>query len=183
MDLMEEARRVQRAQADPAEFVWLYDRYVAQIYAYVQRQTHDEPTTQDIVASTFTQALSHLPDYEWRGVRFGAWLYKIARNELRRHYRRSWRWLPLPDVLKSEGRVEQQVADEQQLHLVRQAMLLLSARDQELLQLHFDEGLSHDEIGVVLDTSARNVAVRLHRALKRLRQRLLLMNVEGVTHE
>ena len=53
MDDHEEAQLVRCAQADLAQFVRLYDRYVERIYAYVQRQTSDEPTTQDIVAITF----------------------------------------------------------------------------------------------------------------------------------
>jgi DNA-directed RNA polymerase specialized sigma24 family protein len=44
-----------------------------------------------------------------------------------------------------------------------------------VLQLHYDEELSHTEIGTVLDCSARNVAVRLHRALRRLRQQVEAM--------
>jgi RNA polymerase sigma-70 factor (ECF subfamily) len=181
MELDEEALLVQRAQADPVAFVALYDRYVARIYAYVQRQTQDEPTTQDIVATTFTKALQHLPNYRWRGVSFGAWLYKIARNEIRRHYnRRKWT-IPLLDRHASEANVEQMVHDRHQVHRVRAAMRQLPARDQEVLQLHYDEQLTHAEIGQVLGCSAGNVAVRLHRALRRLRQQVTEDGTEVVT--
>lgn len=170
MDDHEEAEWVRCAQADPTQFVRLYDRYVSRIYAYVQRQTGDEPTTQDIVSATFAQALQHLPRYRWRGVSFGAWLYKIARNEMRRHFNRG-RWLlPLTEWLPSDYNVEQVVQTQEENHLVRQAMCRLSARDREVLQLHYDEALSHAEIGAVLGCSSRNVAVRLHRALHRLRR-------------
>jgi RNA polymerase sigma-70 factor (ECF subfamily) len=177
MDDHEEAQLVRCAQADPAQFVRLYDRYVGRIYAYVQRQTGDEPTTQDIVATTFTQALQHLPKYRWRGVSFGAWLYQIARNEIRRHYNRG-RWLlPLTEWLPSDHNVEQVVHKQHQTHVLRQAMSRLPARDQEVLQLHYDEALSHAEISTVLGCSSRNVAVRLHRALKRLRRQVESMEV------
>jgi RNA polymerase sigma-70 factor (ECF subfamily) len=173
MDNPEEAQLVRCAQADPAQFGQLYDRYVERIYAYVQRQTADEVATQDIVATTFANALQHLPRYRWRGVSFGAWLYKIARNEMRRHYNNG-RWLlPLSEWLPSDHNVEQVVQKQNEAHLVRQAMSRLSARDQEVLQLHYDEALSHAEIGLILDCSSRNVAVRLHRALNRLRQEMV----------
>lgn len=177
MDDHEEAQLVRCAQADPAQFVWLYDRYVGRIYAYVQRQTQDEATTQDIVAATFAQALQHLPGYHWHGVSFGAWLYKIARNEVRRHYNHG-RWLlPLTEWLPSEHNVEQVVQEQNQVHFLRQAMSRLSVRDREVLRLHYDEELSHTEIGMVLGCSSRNVAVRLHRALRRLRQQVAAMEV------
>ena len=179
MDDHEEAQWVRCAQADPAQFVRLYERYVERIYAYVQRQTRDEPTTQDIVATTFAQALQHLPQYRWRGVSFGAWLYKIARNEIRRHYNRG-RWLlPLTEWLPSDHNLEQVVQQRNQTHVLRQAMSRLSARDREVLQLHYDEELSHTEIGIVLGCSSRNVAVRLHRALRRLRRQVEMNDFGG----
>jgi RNA polymerase sigma-70 factor (ECF subfamily) len=175
MDDHEEAQLVRCAQADPAQFVALYERYVERIYAYVQRQTQDEPTTQDIVATTFAQALQHLPKYRWRGVSFGAWLYKIARNEIRRHYHHGRLLAPLTEWLPSNHNVEQVVQKQNQVHFLRQAMSRLSARDQEVLQLHYDEELSHSEMGTVLGCSSRNVAVRLHRAIQRLRQQVETM--------
>ena len=177
MDEQEEAQLVHCAQADPAQFVRLYDRYIGRIYAYVQQQMGDEAATQDIVSTTFVQALRYLPRYRWRGVSFGAWLYKIARNEIRRHHNRGRRLLPLMDRLPSDQDVEQAVQDQQERVLLRQAMRRLSTRDQEVLQLHYDEALSHAEIGVILGCSSRNVAVRLHRALKRLRQQVERMEV------
>ena len=50
-----------------------------------------EPTTrdlaEDITASTFERAYRTLDRFEWRGGGFGAWLFRIAANELADHYR------------------------------------------------------------------------------------------------
>lgn len=167
-----EAQLVQRARHDPQAFAALYDHYVERIYAYAQRETRDTAVSQDIVSATFEKALKNLPRYEWRGVSFGAWLYKIARSEIAMHYRKQNRYLPLVGRFLSPHRVEPTVQQWEEHDEVQIALGKLSKRDQEVLRLSFYEELSHDEIGEVLDCSTRNVAVRLHRALKRLRTQL-----------
>mgnify|MGYP001457323916 CR=1 FL=1 len=170
--MQDEAQLVQQARHDPTAFGQLYDRYVDRIYAYVQRETGDTAVAQDIVSATFEKALQNLPRYEWRGVSFGAWLYKIARNEIRMQYRRQKWFAPLQDRFFSDAHVERAVQQQEEQDAVRQALKRLSARDQEILRLHFFEELSHAEISIVVNCSTRNVAVRLHRALKRLRRKL-----------
>lgn len=167
-----EAQLVRRAKDDPQAFAALYDHYVERIYAYAQRETGDTAVAQDIVSATFEKALKNLPRYEWRGVSFGAWLYKIARSEIGLHYRRQNRYLPLVGRFLSPQRVEATVQRWEQYDDVQIAISRLSTRDQEILRLSYYEELSHEEIGEVLDCSTRNVAVRLHRALKRLREQV-----------
>ena len=86
--MQDDALLVQCAQEDPREFVALYDRYVGRLYAYARRETGDTALAQDIVSATFEKALRKLPSFQWRGAGFGAWLFKIARNEILMHYRK-----------------------------------------------------------------------------------------------
>jgi len=178
-----EAQLVQRAKHDPQAFAALYDCYVDRIYAYVQRETGDTAVSQDIVSATFEKALKNLPRYEWRGVPFGAWLYKIARSEIALHYRKQNHYLPLVGRFLSPHRVETAIQQRQQDDEVLTALSSLPKRDQEILRLSFFEELSHEEIGQVLDCSTRNVAVRLHRALKRLRKQLAKQAQEVVVYD
>lgn len=55
---------------------------------------------------------------------------------------------------------------------LQQLLAALPAKDRELVQLAMWEEMSHADIGSVLDLSAGNVAVRLHRVRARLRQQL-----------
>jgi RNA polymerase sigma-70 factor (ECF subfamily) len=178
-----EAQLVQRAKQDPQAFAALYDHYVERIYAFVQRETGDTAVSQDIVSATFEKALKNLPRYEWRGISFGAWLYKIARSEIALHYRRQNRYLPLVGRFLSPHRVEPTVQRWQEDDEVQEALGKLSKRDQEILRLSFFEELSHEEIGEVLNCSSRNVAVRLHRALKRLGKQLAKQTQEVVVYD
>jgi len=178
----DEPALIARAQRNPQAFGPLYDRYVDRIYAYVQREVQNRALAQDIVSITFEKALKALPRYRWRGTSFGAWLYQIARNEIRMYYRRR-KWLtPLLDRFKSTFNVEQQVQRSQEQDVVVQAMQRLSTADQELLRLRYYEDLSNPEIAEVLNKSSGAVAVALHRALKRLRQQLETQEQEAVDY-
>jgi RNA polymerase sigma-70 factor (ECF subfamily) len=168
----DEPTLITRAQRDPSAFGPLYDRYVARIYAYVQREVGNTALAQDIVSITFEKALKNLPRYRWRGTSFGAWLYQIARNEVRMHYRRRSWLTPLLDRFKSPVDVEQQVQRSEAQGAVSLALGELSESDQELLRLRYYEDLSNVEIAEVLNKSANAVGVALHRALHRLRQQL-----------
>lgn len=169
----DEASLVERARQDPQAFAALYDRYVERIYAYAQRETGELLMAQDVVSATFEKALSHMNRYEWRGTSFGAWLYRIARNEIMM-VRRKQRWtVPLLGEWTSPSQVEQEVQARQERDHTAMALDRLRPRDREVLHLRYHEELTHDEIGEVLACSSKNVAVRLHRALKRLKRELL----------
>ena len=167
-----EAMLVTRAQADPHQFDALYDSYVDRIFAYAMRELRDRDTAKEVTAITFEKAMKALPKYEDRGISFGAWLYRIAHNEIQNQRRRAARSRPLFDRFRSKQNVERSVMQREELTAVRVALGELKQRDRDVLRLHYDEELSAAEIAVVLNCSVDNVYVRLHRALKRLRERV-----------
>jgi len=87
----EERLLIEAAQKDPRRFAELYELHFERVYAYVSRRVWDRAATEDITADVFHQALEHLPKFEWRGVPFAAWLYRIAANAIADHGRRQAR--------------------------------------------------------------------------------------------
>lgn len=178
---------VERAQREPRAFAALYDRYVGRIYAYAYRQTNNEALAKDVTSATFEKALRHIRGYRWQGVSFCAWLYRIARNEIIQHHRRR-RWLaPLLGQRPDNGHVsaermpETAVQAGERRQELQAALARLSAQDREIVTLRFFEELSSEGVAEILGCSTDNVYVRLHRALKRLRQQLeLLATLEEV---
>ena len=85
--LQAEWQEIQAAQRDPAQFRPLYTRYFDPIFRYVFRRTADENVTADLCSQVFLRAMQKLHEYEYRGVPFSAWLYRIAGNEIAQYYR------------------------------------------------------------------------------------------------
>ena len=82
---------VEAAQKDPRRFAELYELHFERVYAYVSRRVWERAAAEDITADVFHQALAHLPQFEWRGAPFAAWLYRIAANAIADHGRRRGR--------------------------------------------------------------------------------------------
>lgn len=168
-----ERKLVEQAQKEPQAFAVLYDRYVARIFKYVQRQVQDEMVAQDVTAVTFEKALQHIRRYEVQDSSFSAWLYRIAHNELMSHYRRQKLLSPLKWFGQTEGRgTETAVAQREQHSHLHQALHQLSAKDRDIIYLRYFEELASEEVAEILGCSTQNVYLRLHRALKRLQQQL-----------
>jgi RNA polymerase sigma-70 factor (ECF subfamily) len=81
-DYSAERALIEAAQRDRSRFADLYESNFDRVYAYVVRRVRDRDEAQDITADVFHLALKSLPRFEWRGVPFAAWLFRIASNEI-----------------------------------------------------------------------------------------------------
>src|SRR5215831_8269544 len=95
----EERLLIEAAQRDPRRFAELYERNFERVYAFVVRRVHDRTDAEDLTSEVFRHALSNLSKFEWRGVPFAVWLYRIAANTLADRWRKQSRqnFHPVPD--------------------------------------------------------------------------------------
>ncbi|HEV3112456.1 MAG TPA: sigma-70 family RNA polymerase sigma factor [Candidatus Binataceae bacterium] len=82
---------IEAAQRDPACFAQLYENNFERVYAFIVRRVHDRDQAQDLTADVFHTALKNLSRFEWRGVPFAAWLFRIAANAIADHGKRTAR--------------------------------------------------------------------------------------------
>ena len=83
-DLIARAR-----QGDREAFADLYQRYLPMIYAYVRARVFDDHDAEDLTEQVFLRAYQSLSRYHGRGWPYSAFLYRVARNLLVDHIRRS----------------------------------------------------------------------------------------------
>ncbi len=88
---------VEAAQSDPARFDALYELHFERVYAFVASRMRDRTTAEDVTSEVFHKALASLPNYEWRGVPFASWLFRIAANAIVDHAKRAAREFPAMD--------------------------------------------------------------------------------------
>src|SRR5437867_2520986 len=89
---------IEAAQRDPSRFGTLYEDNFERVYAFIVRRVHDRDAAEDLTADVFHRALENLPRFEWRGVPFAAWLFRIAANRIADHWQRAARQRELPDA-------------------------------------------------------------------------------------
>jgi len=149
-----------------------YEQYGEAIYRFLYWQTKDQALSQDLTASTFEKAWKARKSFAEGSAK--AWFYRIARNLLTDHWRKS-RPVSLDDVpglsdqLEGPGIDYDYDREQEQLALGR-ALDQLPDRLRAVTTLRFIEGLSAREVAEILGTTEGNVRVLQHRALKQLKQ-------------
>ena len=80
---------VQAQAGDSAAFAQLYNLYARRIHAYLRLHLNGRiDLADDLAADVFLKALEKLSSYQFSGIPFSAWLYRIAHNHLVDHLRR-----------------------------------------------------------------------------------------------
>jgi RNA polymerase sigma-70 factor (ECF subfamily) len=172
-ELQDEARLIEAAKRDRKAFAVLYDRYFDQIYSYCYYHSGRREEAEDLASETFQRALEGLDNFEWRGIPYSAWLYKVASNLMSKRRRRP-PWIELPDPIAGSGE-----NDPERLWLRREqgdelhkAVQKLPLDQREAVLLKFEGRLKNKEIGVIMSRSEGAVKLLLFRAVHGLRRRL-----------
>jgi len=171
-ELAAERDLILAAQRDRAAFTPLYERYVDQIYAYAYSLTHNRELAEDVTAATFARAIEELPRFEWRGVPYSAWLYRVAANLVARDRRRPG-WIELSPHVSDEGvGPEEEVARlDRDAHL-RAAVDELPPDQRQAVLLRFGGDLRNREIAEIMGRSEGAIKLLTFRAMTTLRRRL-----------
>jgi RNA polymerase sigma-70 factor (ECF subfamily) len=149
----------------------LFERYHASIYRYCVRLTGNPATSEDLVQEVFTRLLKYAHTFR-EGTNFKAWIYRISRNVCHDHYRRRGREIELeePDAQPADvAPVHERLERAEDLTRLSRALGRLPEDRRELLILSRFEHRKYSEIAQLLDCSVGAVKVRVHRAMRQLR--------------
>ena len=163
---------IEAAQKDPRRFAEIYESHFDRVYSYVARRVHDRAAAEDLTADVFHQALKNLPRFEWRGVPFAAWLYRIAANAIADRAKRVARESadPVSEPVSPAADPELEIPERRArlFRLVRQ----LPEDQRRVLVARFVGQRSIREIAVELGRSEGAVKQLQFRALEALRARM-----------
>ncbi len=173
-EIRQEYETIDRAKKDPAAFGPLYEKYFDRIFNFIFAQTDDEDLTADLCSQTFLMALGHVHKYEFRGVLVSAWFYKIASNEVNKHFNKtkSRKVYSLDEVhLRTLFEREDEEYSEETVIRLIDFMKDLPPDMLDVLQLRFFEEKEFKEIAFILDISESSAKMRTYRALDQLRKK------------
>lgn len=171
--LQEELVLIGQAKEDPERFGPLYARYHEQIFRYVYQRMDDQELAFDVTSQVFIKAITNLHKYEYRGVPFSSWLYRIAKSELYQAFRdkKARRTVNVESMHLLEMIEEFEEEDNtQSKRKLLHCLTLLKDADLEMIEMRFFERRSFKEIGDLLGISENNAKVRSFRALSRLKK-------------
>ena len=182
MDLEQEAVLIEQAKTDREAFGNLYDRHYDQILNYIVKRTANIQVSQDITSDVFLKALHGIHKYQWNGVPFSAWLYRIASNEIANYYRSQkrqkyseselikWNNNETSSVETELIQTEEELRRNQEYLLLHQQLSILPLKYQEVITLRYFEKKQINEISEILGKKEGTVKSLLHRGLEKLRK-------------
>ncbi|WP_276370254.1 sigma-70 family RNA polymerase sigma factor [Chryseolinea sp. H1M3-3] len=172
-EIRQEYSILDRSKKNPQAFGELYEKYFDRIFNFIYRQTDDEELTADLCSQTFLIALKNVDRYQFRGVPFSAWLYKIASNEVNKHYRKQKHTKVFSiEEVRIRELIEQanEEYDEEIIHRLMNFLKELPTEMLQVLELRFFEDKDFKEIAFILEITESGAKMRTYRALDRLRK-------------
>jgi RNA polymerase sigma-70 factor (ECF subfamily) len=169
-------RLVNEAQAgDTWAFGLIFDHYHEPVYRYIASRVHRPSDAEDLTQHVFVKALEALPRYEARGVPFGGWLFRLARNAVIDHVRTRHDHAELDSVLArahGEAGPDEIAVVRQELDAVGSALACLTDEQRETIELRFFAGLSARETAEAMGKQEGTVRGLQFRAIAALRRQL-----------
>lgn len=159
---------------DEAAFSAFYSRTAWRLRAYLIRSLGDLALADDLMQEAYLRLLRSglkTDDEDHRR----AYLFRIATNLVRDHFRRRRSEYELPQDLPGEPGLQDAVETRSD---VAQAMSGLAPRDRQMLWLAYVEGSSHQEIAEAMGLKTASLKSMLSRARHRMAQRLRSMGLQ-----
>jgi RNA polymerase sigma-70 factor, ECF subfamily len=166
---VEERLQVEAAQKDPARFAELYEDNFERVYAFVSRRVTERADAEDLTSEVFQEALAKISQFEWRGVPFAAWLYRIAANAIADRWKNLSRESGRPATDPPSVEFDEIEIDrtERRAQLYR-AVASLPEDQRRVIEMRFAEEKSIREISKELGRSTGAVKQLQFRAYRKL---------------
>ena len=154
------------AAMDNEQFAAFYARSARSLWAYLARVSRDPALADDLTQEAYVRFLcaDHPQDGEVAARRY---LFKIATNLLRDHWRRpqSSSIDDLPESVFAAANLE---AQSDSASMLGPAMAQIRPRDRQILWLAYAEGYSHHEIAQITGLASASIRLLLFRARRKM---------------
>lgn len=156
---------------DDAGFEAAFREHFVPVHCFLARRVGSD-LADDLAADTFATAYRRRTSYRPDQASLRSWLYGIAVNLLRNHWRAEQRLLQRDAKLARASSTASTGSDGDLGPRLAAALVQLSRPQREVLLLHAWADLDHDEIAATLRIPAGTVRSRLSRARASLREQL-----------
>lgn len=155
-----------------------YNSFFTRVYNYARYRSSCPQEAEDLTSCIFEKLYKRFEDFNPQKATLEVWTFMVAHSAATDYFRRKKirRFFSLSaeqeDEIPSRETVAnafEQAETEQRLH---QALLQLTDKEREIVNLHYYQQLKQREIAAVTGMTQSNVGVLLHRAAKKLKQLL-----------
>lgn len=173
--IVKRARKIQTKEGKEA-FGKLYQHYYPHIKLFFTKRLSDKNLIEDLTSEVFENALLAINSFQWQGISFSAWLYKISRNLLIDYFRqkekrkKSIPLLDIPNYPSLDPTPEENLLEFEMAIKLQHLLETLSVRERKIVYFKFFEGYTNKLIAKELQLTETNVATILYRIVRKLRE-------------
>lgn len=173
-----EMEAIEAAKKDFEAFGPLYEKYHECIFRYVYQRSDNKEAAFDITQQVFVKALSHLHKYQFKGLPFSSWLYRIAKSEVYQAFKDNITSRTLnmgieemKELLQEANESENVIFDSEKS--LTNCLSQLPEGDLQIVEMRFFENRPFKEIGEIMDITENHSKVKLYRILDKLKKCIL----------
>ena len=158
----------------------LFERYLKMIYSFVYKNVGNEATAEDITQEVFIKVWKNIKKFD-QNKNFKPWIFQIAKNTSIDFLRKK-KSIPFSRFENEKGQnilIESMSAkpinilgDLSDKKVLTTAMQRLSEKEQKLINLRSNDGMSFREISDMFNESINTIKSRYRRALANLRKNI-----------
>ena len=157
-------KKVKKGDQEALGLLW--DDITPKLYGYLAKTLNNSSLAEDILQDSWLKAIKAIHTFQPRGVRFRAWVFAIAKNECRSHWRKQKHDISIEDLhaepKDNTSEIHEKISDKMEVDAV---LNKLEEKERTILELRYIGELTFSEIAQILDISVVNARVRTHRAI------------------
>lgn len=165
-----------KAVTEERAFSELYDHFFPRIYQHLLGKTKDSHLADELVSDTFLRMYRHLEDYDPARGAFSTWLFRIAQNALNKHYGSKTVVMNIPwedtfaPAAPERETPERQALSKEENGEIRRAMMQLTGRQRQIVEMTYWLDMKSPEIAEVLGVEPDTVRATLRQARAKLKK-------------
>lgn len=165
---------ITEAKNDIKAFTPLYDKYYIRIFRFIYNRVETENIAADLTSQVFFKAIKSISSYEERGLPYGSYLYRIARNEINMEARANKIKLFVNAKTSDIENIAEEIesSKEEKFSQLLSILETLDEPDLELIEMKYFEKRSYKEIAEILNEKETNLKVKVHRIIQKLKTRI-----------
>ncbi|MBD5178053.1 MAG: RNA polymerase sigma factor [Bacteroidales bacterium] len=149
--------------------------YGSRIHAFLLDITGSAPDAEELANDTFIKAFTNIHQYNPDKSRFDTWLFSIAHNSAISHLRKFRPQIVDIDSLK-DNLTQSDISETDLINILQRAIAMLPPDDRAVIHHFYYQKASLDDISRITGISPGNIAVRLHRIRRKLKDLIETIN-------
>lgn len=177
--MTDEQLMIQVRNGDIAQAAVLFDRYSGRLYNFFVRLTFDEALSEDLTQNVFERIIRYKHSFN-ESHQFKSWIFQIARNVRMDFYKKNKikvaEEVDISNVTMLSNSISDKMEKQDDLKNLEKAMARLNPEQREVLVLTRFQKLKYAQVAEMMNTSEGAVKVKVHRAIKELRNVFFKIN-------